>query len=143
MSTMNGSQAALAAGYSARNPKNAHITAWSLLKRADVQARLEELRKLTADDRIMSIIARKVRLSEIARARYDDPDRGGDPIAAIHQLNLMEGIYRNKVEVAAPRGPSSTVVVVEDARTKLATSGDTLSVREIEGKPPTGEGKQE
>jgi len=44
---------------------------------------------------------------------HDDPDRAGDPIAAIHQLNLMDGVYRNKGEVAVPSG-SSTVVVVEE-----------------------------
>jgi len=72
MSTMNGSQAALAAGYSARNPKNAHITAWTLLKREDVQARLEELRKATADEAIMSVIEIKQVLSQIGRARLKD-----------------------------------------------------------------------
>ena len=144
MSTMNGSQAALAAGYSARNPKNAHIIAWTLLKREDVQARLKELRKATADEAIMSVIERKRRLSQIARARYDDPDRAGDPITAIHQLNLMDGVYRNKGEVAVPGG-SSTVVVVEDARTKLAAIMNELSVRiaEAEDVPLLEEGKQE
>jgi len=90
---MNGSQSALAAGYSARNPKNAHIIAWTLLKREDVQARLKELREATADEAIMSVIERKERLSQIARARYDDPDRDGDPCRAIEVLNLMEGVY--------------------------------------------------
>jgi phage terminase small subunit len=144
MSTMNGSQAALAAGYSARNPKNAHIIAWTLLKREDVQARLKELRKAMADEAIMSVIERKRRLSQIARASYDDPDRAGDPIAAIHQLNLMDGVYRNKGEVAAPGG-SSTVVVVEDARTKLAAVMNKLPVRTAEAKdvPLLGEGKKE
>ncbi len=144
MSTMNGSQSALAAGYSARNPKNAHIIAWTLLKREDVQARLKELRKATANEAIMSVIERKRRLSQIARASYDDPDRAGDPMAAIHQLNLMDGVYRKKVEVAAPGG-SSTVVVVDDARTRLAAIMDKLSVGNsgAEGTPPTGEGKQE
>ena len=144
MSTMNGSQSALAAGYSARNPKNAHIIAWTLLKREDVRARLKELREATADEAIMSVIERKRRLSQIARARYDDPDRAGDPITAIHQLNLMDGVYRNKGEVAVPDG-LSTVVVVEDARTKLAAIMNKLPVRIVEAGdvPPLGESKQE
>ena len=70
--------------------------AWTLLKREDVQARLKELRKATADGAIMSVIERRRRLSQIARARYDDPDRASDPITAIHQLNSMDGVYRNK-----------------------------------------------
>jgi len=112
------------------------------LKREDVQARLKELRKATADEAIMSVIERKRRLSQIACARYDDHDRAGDPITAIHQLNLMDGVYRNKVEVAAPGG-SSTVVVVEDARTKLAAIMNKLSVRiaEAEDVPLLEDGK--
>ncbi|MFC2003111.1 terminase small subunit [Chloroflexota bacterium] len=112
LSTMNGSQSALAAGYCAQNPKNAHITAWTLLKREDVQARLKELADVIADEAIMTVIQRKIRLSEIARASYDDPDRDGDPMVAIDLLNRMDGLYRgNKVEVSASSG-SSTVVVV-------------------------------
>jgi len=72
MSTMNGSQSALAAGYSARNPKNAHIIAWTLLKREDVQARLKELRKATTDEAIMTVIEIKQVLSQIGRARLKD-----------------------------------------------------------------------
>ena len=92
----------------------------------------------------MSVIERKRRLSQIARARYDDPDRAGDPIVAIHQLNLMDGIYRNKGEVTAPGG-LSIVTVVEDVRTKLAALMNKLSVRSAEAKdvPPLGKGKQE
>jgi len=113
MSNLNGSQSALAAGYCARNPKNAHITAWSLLKREDVQSRLKELADVMADQAIMTVVERKVRLSEIARASYEDPDRDGDPMVAIALLNRMDGLYRrNKAEVAASVG-STTVVVVE------------------------------
>jgi len=133
MSTLNGSQSALAAGYCARNPKNAHITAWTLLKREDVQARLKELRKATTDEAIMSIVQRKVRLSEIARASYDSPDRDGDPMTAIDLLNRMDGAYPNKVKIVTPGGPSS-VVVAEDARTKLVARLDKLSARIAEAK---------
>lgn len=72
MSTLNGSQSALAAGYCARKPKNAHITAWTLLKREDVQARLEELRKAASDEAIMTLVQSKIVLSEIGRARLSD-----------------------------------------------------------------------
>ncbi len=104
----------------------------------------KELSEATADEAIMSVIERKRRLSQIARVRYDDPDRAGDPLTAIHQLNLMDGVYRNKGEVAAPGG-SSTVVVVENARTKLAAIINKLSVgvAEAEDVPPLEEGKQE
>jgi hypothetical protein len=57
---------------------------------------------------------------------------------------LIGGVYRKKAEVAAPGG-SSTVVVVDDARTKLAAIMNKLSIRilEAEDVPPLGEGKQE
>ncbi len=72
MSTMNGSQSALAAGYCARDPKNAHIIAWTLLKREDVQARLKELAEATTDEAIMTLVQQKIVLSEIGRARLKD-----------------------------------------------------------------------
>jgi len=72
MSTLNGSQSALAAGYCARNPKNAHITAWTLLKREDIQARLKELAEVTTDEAVMTLVQQKIVLSEIARARLSD-----------------------------------------------------------------------
>jgi len=56
----------------------------------------------------------------------------------------VDGVYRNRVEVAVPGG-LSTVVVVEDARTKLATIMKKLSVRtaEAEAVPLLGDGRQE
>ena len=56
----------------------------------------------------------------------------------------MDGVYRNKGEVAVPGG-SSTVVVVKDARTKLAAIMNKLPVRiaEVKGVPLLGESKQE
>lgn len=76
MSTLNGSQSALAAGYCARNPKNAHIIAWTLLKREDIQARLKELAEATTDEAIMTLVQQKIVLSEIARARLCDYQDG-------------------------------------------------------------------
>lgn len=106
--SMNGSQAALAAGYAQPNPKNAHITAWYLLRQPAVKARLKELREAIASDTIMTVTQRKERLSEIARAHYDDPERDGDPIRAVEVLNLMEGFYskRGKMAPAVPKDPA-------------------------------------
>ena len=63
-------------------------------------------------------------------------------MTAIQQLNLVDGVYRNRVEVAVPGG-LSTVVVVEDARTKLAAIMKKLSVRIAEAVPLLGDGRQE
>ncbi len=143
MSTLNGSQSALAAGYCSRNPKNAHITAWTLLKREDVQARLKELAEATADDAIMTVIQRKIRLSEIARASYDSPDRDGDPMTAIDLLNRMDGLYRGKkVEVSLP---TITSVTVDQTRAKILAMMKTVIVKTDDGHeedvPLLGEGK--
>ena len=166
MSTMNGSQSALAAGYSARNPKNAHIIAWTLLRRKDVQARLKELAEATTDEAIMTLVQQKIVLSEIGRARLSDyqdehgvirPLEGNvpnpaaiesveyrwnpikkeaypwriklrDPVDAIAELCKLDNSYRNKkLEVSV--APKTSVVVVEDARTKLAAIMNKLSAR--------------
>ena len=174
MSTMNGSQAALAAGYSARNPKNAHIIAWTLLKREDVQARLKELRKATADEAIMTLVQQKIVLSEIGRARLIDyQDEHGairplegdvpnpaaiesveyrwnpikkeaypwriklrDPVDAIAELCRLDGAYK-KPSASVAVASINRVVVVEDARTKLAAMLNKLSgrIKEAEDMP--------
>lgn len=181
MSTMNGSQSALAAGYSARNPKNAHIIAWTLLKREDVQARLKELAEATTDEAVMTLVQRKIVLSEIGRARLIDyQDEHGvirplegdvpnpaaiesveyrwdpikkeaypwriklrDPVDAIVELCKLDNSYRNKkLEVSV--APKTSVVLIEDARAKLAAILDKLSGRIAEAKdvPPLEVGKQ-
>jgi len=182
MSTMNGSQSALAAGYSARNPKNAHIIAWTLLKREDVQARLKELAEATTDEAVMTLVQRKIVLSEIGRARLIDyQDEHGvirplegdvpnpaaiesveyrwnpikkevypwriklrDPVDAIVELCKLDNSYRNKkLEVSV--APKTSIVLVEDARTKLAAILNKLSGRIAEAKdvPSLGKGKRQ
>lgn len=131
--------AARKAGYGRKNI-NARIVAWELLQREDIQARLKDLAEATNNEAVMTIIQRKVRLSDLAR----DPDSEIDPIRCIEELNKMDGLYRQKGEVAAP-GSSSTVVVVENTRTKLTAIMNKLPVRIAEAKdvPLLEEGKQE
>ncbi len=97
-------QIAHAAGYMTKYAYN-HVS--RITRYPEVQARIKELQAEAASDKMMSVTQRLEWLSEIARARYDDPDRAGDPIAAIHQLNLMDGVYRNKGKVAAPGATKS------------------------------------
>ncbi len=106
MTGIGGSQAALSAGYAQRNPRNAHVMAWFLLKQPTVRSRLAELAEATADEAIMTVIQRKVRLSEMAR----DPDSKIDPIRCIEELNRMDGLYHNKkLEVNVPSITSVSV----------------------------------
>lgn len=143
----NATEAALKAGYSVRSIRS---IASELLTKPNVQKRLEELRKKAEDESVMSVLERKQRLTEIARARISDFVRceGGkariavnleslnsaaiqevvseevqigkrdgaipavitklklrDPVAAIAELNRMDGAYApTKTEVTGKDG---------------------------------------
>ncbi len=60
---------AIMAGYS---PGAAACTAWKLLRRPEVQARIAELRKNMETVLVMDTIERKIKLSEIARGDLTD-----------------------------------------------------------------------
>lgn len=89
-------EAAKAGGFTGKWPES---HACNIAKRPEVRQRLEELHKQAASEAVMTVIQRKIRLSEIARARCGDPDRDIDPIRAIHELNLMERIYKTGIDV--------------------------------------------
>ncbi len=95
LSGMTAADAARKAGYGRKNI-NVRIIAWELLQRVDIQKRLTELSEAAVDEAIMTLVQRKIRLSEIAGARYNDPDRDGDPIVAIDLLNRLDGAYKTK-----------------------------------------------
>ena len=104
MTTMNGSQAALAAGYSQKNPRNARIVAWYLLKLKDVQDRLAELAEATSNETVMTLTQRKAVLSEMIRA----DDR---PLECIELMNKMDGLYRGEKKKESTPGIVSVAVV--------------------------------
>lgn len=60
-----------------------------LFKEDEVLARFKELQKLAEDDAILTVIQRKIILSEIAT---DDEEKPNDRIKAIDSLNKMEGV---------------------------------------------------
>ncbi len=66
---MNGKEAAVKAAYS---PKTARSMASRLLTKVNIITRLQELQEAAVNAKIMSVIERKERLSEIARARLSD-----------------------------------------------------------------------
>lgn len=65
----NATEAALVAGYSS---KNARFLASRWLTKANIQARIQELRQKAEDASVMNVLERKQRLTEIARARLTD-----------------------------------------------------------------------
>jgi len=71
LSGMTAADAARKAGYGRKNI-NVRIVAWELLQREDIQKRLTELSEATSDEAIMTLVQRKIVLSEIARARMSD-----------------------------------------------------------------------
>lgn len=95
---LSAADAARGAGYG-RKDVNVRTIAWELLQRSDIRERLAELMTQATNSAVMGVIERKVRLSEWARAKYDDPERGACPIDAISLLNKMEGLYPAKSRV--------------------------------------------
>jgi phage terminase small subunit len=81
-------EAARRAGYS---PKTGKYHVHNILARKDVSARLEELRRITNSERVMSIAERKEELSRIARDV--EKRRPQVAISAIAELNKMDGAY--------------------------------------------------
>lgn len=111
VSGLSGAESARLAGYCPNNPKNSRVMSWYLLLRADVRERITQLHKEASDDAILTVIQRKVVLSDIARG-------DGDPIPAIQELNRMDGVYRQKkVEVNVAQG-TTNVTVVQPKRIK-------------------------
>lgn len=140
-------EAAAVGGFTGKWPES---HACNILKRPEVRQRLEELHKLAANEKIMTVTQRLIRLSEIARARYDDPDRNGDPIRAIHEMNLMQRIYREGIDVnlqqriininvVSDAAERATQKIIEGLRTSLETNDiPTLHKDgEDEEKPPS------
>lgn len=80
-------EAAKKAGYAANS---AHVTASKLLKNTKVIQRIEELSGKLEADTIMTVIARKTRLSELALTKNDRT-----AVMAIAELNKMEGVYQD------------------------------------------------
>ena len=160
----NATEAAIKAGYS---PKTAQEIGSENLLKPIIAARLEELRKKAESSKIMAVVERKERLSEIARARLTDFVAAGengaritvnlesahsaalsevtteevkdgrgedapmvqvtklklrDPIAAIAELNKMDGSYQpEKKEI---RITNSWAELVESATDKRADEVD-------------------
>ena len=71
LSGMTAADAARKAGYGRKNI-NIRIVAWELLQRSDIQRRLREVAEATTDEAVMTLVQRKIVLSEIGRARLID-----------------------------------------------------------------------
>jgi len=104
LSGMTAADAARSAGYG-RKPANVRIIAWELLnKRKDVQRRLAQLSAIATNEGVMTIIERKIALSDMIRAN----DR---PLECIELMNKMDGLYRGEKKESSTSG--ITIVTVD------------------------------
>ena len=90
----NPSRAAIKAGYSEKGNRS---RACRLIKKDEILAEIRKLQEEIASPRIVSVLERKIRLSEIARADIADhfeAVKARNTIKAIRELNKMEGLYR-------------------------------------------------
>lgn len=97
----NGTQAAIAAGYS---EKTASVTASKLLKNAKVVGLIEKMAKDATRKQIINADERAAVLSQIATDNKQDPNAR---IRAIDILNKMDGLYIIKVEATVNLNISS------------------------------------
>ncbi len=101
-------EAAMRAGYT---PHDGGGFTNRLMKKPDVQTRLKELQTAAASARVMSVVERKERLSEIGREKEDV--KPSDAISAIAELNKMESVY-------TPAKPEAPTIVIKTIEARLS-----------------------
>ena len=125
-----GQDAAIEAGYSV---KAARQIASRLLTKANIVARLQELQAKAASAKIMDVVERKERLTEIARETVEGKFgiiRQGN-LQAIAELNKMEGEYApQKAELTGKDGAPLIPPVIQ----VLSLEAKALTEQIIQGK---------
>ena len=97
----NATEAYKKAGYKVNSDKAAAVCATKLLKKANIQARIAELRKEFASSKIMDAAERRELLTQFAR---DEETAKPDRLKAMDLLNKMDGVYINKTQVSGTDG---------------------------------------
>ena len=97
----NNAEAYKKAGYKVKSDKAAAVCATKLLKKANIQARIAELRKEFASSKIMDAAERRELLTQFAR---DEETAKPDRLKAMDLLNKMDGVYINKTQVSGADG---------------------------------------
>jgi len=117
-SGMNESKAYAGAGYAQNSPATISANACRLAKNVNVLARLEELREKAASAKIMNVIERREKLSEIAREKLYTKGtilRTGN-LQAVEILNKMDKLYSDGAQVNIDNRSLTINVVSEHAR---------------------------
>lgn len=97
----NNAEAYKKAGYKVKSDKAAAVCATKLLKKANIQARIAELRKEFVSSKIMDAAERRELLTQFAR---DEETAKPDRLKAMDLLNKMDGVYINKTQVSGTDG---------------------------------------
>jgi len=131
----NATEAALIAGYSARSIRNiASIT----LTKANVQARLTELRAKAESDTVATVLEREQILTDMSRVKGKyTMVKPNTSIQAIAELNKMTGVYTTSPNVNI----NNTVNIQENiinAGERLDDAINRLVARIGEGEVPGG-----
>ena len=105
-----GSEAYRRAGYS---PRRADAGAAQILKNPNIQAEVDRLRNAAEDEAILTVIERKILLSNVARGTVP-----GDIIRAIHELNEMENVYEQAAN-ELPTGNGVSIIMHPPRKTNL------------------------
>ena len=94
----NATEAAIRAGYSA---KNARFIAAENLSKHNIQARLRELREKASSSKVLTYREKREWIAD----RLRDPDERSDIKAKLVDLdNKMEGVYVNRTELSGAGG---------------------------------------
>jgi phage terminase small subunit len=109
---MNHADAYRAAGYKAKNTASASTMAGRLLKNVEVQALIKQAVEKASTKRVLTAQERRERLTELT----SDPNEPKDVIAAIRELNAMDGLHIKKLEHSGPNGQpiGATLATIPD-----------------------------
>jgi len=118
----NGTEAARLAGFKG-TPASLKVTASRLLTNANVQALVQEAVTKASTKRVLTAAERRELLSDWA-TQASEPADLRDRIAALKELNAMDGLHVKKLEHSGPNGqPINTVLAAipeDEIRKRLA-----------------------
>ncbi len=114
-------QAALLAGYS---QKTASEMGYENLNKPQIKARIDTLQGQIASEKVLSVVQRKIHLSDTVRTPAEGPPTHRDHISAIGELNKMEKVYETGAVVNQDNRVVNIYVQTERAKELLGQVKD-------------------
>ena len=109
------------AGYS---QKTATKIGHENLTKPDIKARVAELNESIASEKVLSVVQRKIHLSDTVRTPAEGPPTHRDHISAISELNRMEKVYETGAVVNQDNRVVNITVVSPRAKELLERMGE-------------------